>query len=168
MVKVFLGPQLNIEVRLKIEADTLVGVSLFSSKGFSVTAPDKSPIFDKAVAWLGHYLNGKDLPFDLPLPERSFSRDVLGFLRTIPRGAVFSYQQVAQAVGNKKASRAVGNICRTNRFPLFIPCHRVVKTGGEIGRYTPDPSLKSQLLYFEGVVATAAGGVSCATADCST
>ncbi|HNA62965.1 MAG TPA: methylated-DNA--[protein]-cysteine S-methyltransferase [Rhabdochlamydiaceae bacterium] len=168
MVRVFLGPQINIEVCLTLEADTLVRVSLFSAPGFSVTADTKSPTFDKAVVWLEHYIKGQDHPFDLPLPEMKFSRDVIEFLRTIPRGTVFSYQQVAQAVGNKKAARAVGNICRTNQFPLFIPCHRVIKTSGEIGRYTPDPSLKSQLLYFEGVVDTAAGGVSCATADCST
>ena len=162
MVKALLGSQLDIEVRLTIEADTLMRVSLFSSRGFSVTADRTSPMFEKAVDWLDHYLHGKNLPFDLPTPQTGFTADVLRFLRTTLRGSVFSYQQVAEAVGNKKAARAVGNICRTNPFPLFIPCHRVIKANGEIGRYTPNLSFKSQLLHFEEVTA------SCATANYST
>jgi O-6-methylguanine DNA methyltransferase len=86
-----------------------------------------------------------------PIPIDTFQGDVLRFLQTIPWGSVCSYKDVAKAVGSPRAARAVGNICRGNLFPLLIPCHRVIRSDGEIGRYTPDPSLKRQLLYFEGV-----------------
>lgn len=103
------------------------------------------------VAWLQAYSQGQFLAFPLPLAQDTFQGDVLRFLQTIPWGAVCSYQDVAKGVGSPRAARAVGNICRGNLFPLLIPCHRVIRSDGEIGRYTPDPSLKRQLLYFEGV-----------------
>jgi methylated-DNA-[protein]-cysteine S-methyltransferase len=168
MVEIFIGTGPRVRVHLSVQADSLIRVSLFSAPEFSLTSDSPSPVLDKALAWLKAYGQGIDLPFSLPLPGDTFRGDVLRFLRTIPRGAVFSYQEVAKAVGNQRASRAVGNICRSNLFPLLIPCHRVIRANGELGRYTPDPSIKKELLYFEGVTGTRTGAVSCATVFSST
>ena len=53
-------------------------------------------------------------------------------LKLIPRGSVATYGQVAAALGNKRLSRVVGYALHVNPQPLVIPCHRVVKRGGEV------------------------------------
>ena len=80
-----------------------------------------------------------------------FQRAVLQAVSAIPYGEVRTYGQIADSVGHPHAARAVGEVMRTNRIPVLIPCHRVVRSGGDIGRYSPDPSLKRRLLLAEGV-----------------
>ncbi|HEX2580034.1 MAG TPA: MGMT family protein [Rhabdochlamydiaceae bacterium] len=147
------GPGIRVQIHF---THTFERITLSSSPTFSLDCPpDQIAPFK---AWLTAYAlggKGQDLPFSLPLPlpllRGTFQGDVLRFLQTIPRGSVCSYQEVAKSVGSPRAARAVGNICRGNPFPLLIPCHRVIRSDGEIGRYTPDPSIKRQLLHFEGV-----------------
>jgi O-6-methylguanine DNA methyltransferase len=151
----------GIRVQVQVKAGSLVRISLFSSPEFSFDTQfcphDQADTFR---AWLKAYSQGQFIPLDLPLPSSTFQGDVLRFLQTIPWGSVCSYKDVAKAVGSPRAARAVGNICRGNLFPLLIPCHRVIKSDGEIGRYTPDPSLKRQLLQFEGVTFSTAEATS--------
>jgi methylated-DNA-[protein]-cysteine S-methyltransferase len=81
----------------------------------------------------------------------SFQRAVLRAVSNIPYGEVRTYEQIAESVGHPRAARAVGEVMRTNRIPVLIPCHRVVRSGGDVGRYSPDPSLKLKILLAEGV-----------------
>lgn len=149
-----LGPMPRLHVQLHIQGNSLIRVALFRSPSFSVETETSSPLFEQLVVWLRDYAKGKPsrLPFDLPYT--GFRGAVIDVLKSIPWGAVFSYQDVAKATGNQRAARAVGNICRSNPFPLLIPCHRIIKKNGEVGRYTPDPEIKKELLYFEGVTLT--------------
>jgi len=149
MVVISTTPGIRVQVRFK--AGSLERISLFVSDRFSLD-PQLCPKeqIEIFTSWLQAYALGKFSPIPLPLPLNTFQGDVLRFLQTIPMGSVFSYKEVAQAVGSPQAARAVGNICRGNPFPLLIPCHRVIRSDGEMGRYTPDPSLKRQLLHFEG------------------
>jgi O-6-methylguanine DNA methyltransferase len=80
-----------------------------------------------------------------------FERSVLEILTRIPRGEVRTYAWVAKQAGKPKAIRAVGNICARNIVPFVVPCHRVVPTGGGIGRYAFGSPLKRELLKREGV-----------------
>lgn len=141
----------GIRVQVHFKAGSLQRISLFSSPSFSLDPQfcptDQVEIF---ATWMLAYAEGKNLPLSLPLPRDTFRGDVLRFLQTIPRGSVCTYQEVAKSVGSPRAARAVGNICRGNLFPLLIPCHRVIRSDGGMGNYTPDPSLKRQLLHFEG------------------
>jgi O-6-methylguanine DNA methyltransferase len=81
-----------------------------------------------------------------------FQRAVLETVAAIPRGEVRTYGEVALEVGHPGAARAVGEVMRTNRIPVLIPCHRVVRSGGDIGRYSPDPAIKRRLLAAEGAL----------------
>ncbi len=81
-----------------------------------------------------------------------FQREVLEAVAAIPKGETRTYQQIAEAVGRPRAARAVGEVMRTNPIPLLIPCHRVIRSGGDIGRYTPDPAIKRRLLELEGAL----------------
>ncbi|MHA1225903.1 MAG: methylated-DNA--[protein]-cysteine S-methyltransferase [Candidatus Hodarchaeales archaeon] len=67
----------------------------------------------------------------------------------IPRGEVRTYGELAMEAGFENAARFVGTCMRKNRFPLIVPCHRVVRNNG-LGQYGSDPDLKRILLEREG------------------
>ncbi len=104
------------------------------------------------------YTQGEPVQFvDVALPlERlsAFSQTVLKCVSRIPFGQVLTYSQVAAAVGRPKAARAVGNVLASNRWPILIPCHRVVAASGRLGGFTAPGgvALKTRLLHLEGVV----------------
>ena len=81
----------------------------------------------------------------------SFSEKVYEVVKTIPKGRVMSYKQVAKLAGNKRAFRAVGNILNKNPNPKIIPCHRVIKSDGSTGGYKWGGNKKASLLKKEGV-----------------
>jgi methylated-DNA-[protein]-cysteine S-methyltransferase len=70
-------------------------------------------------------------------------------LRAVPAGRVTTYSAIARALGSK-ASRAVGNAMRKNRDPS-IPCHRVVKSNGQVGGYNRGKDMKIRMLKKEGI-----------------
>jgi O-6-methylguanine DNA methyltransferase len=78
-----------------------------------------------------------------------FEKKVLGIVSRIPLGEVRSYKWVAKKAGRPKAYRAVANALRKNVFPLFIPCHRVVKSSGSTGGYSLGRGLKKDLIKLE-------------------
>jgi methylated-DNA-[protein]-cysteine S-methyltransferase len=77
-----------------------------------------------------------------------FKQLVLDIVQKIPRGQTMTYGQVATLAGNPKASRAVGMILSKN-FDPAIPCHRVIKTNGEIGGYNRGKENKISILFAE-------------------
>lgn len=90
------------------------------------------------------------LPLDMR-PLTAFQREVLTEAGAIPRGQVRSYGWLARRSGRPKAARAVGSVMATNPVPLIVPCHRVVRSDGHIGRYSlGGPHRKWELLRHEG------------------
>jgi methylated-DNA-[protein]-cysteine S-methyltransferase len=65
-----------------------------------------------------------------------FQRKVVDKCRRIPFGETVSYGELAEMAGSPRAARAVGNVMANNRFPLVVPCHRVVASGGGLGGYS--------------------------------
>ena len=88
-----------------------------------------------------------DLPLDVQ--PTAFQRRVWQALRTIPYGETRSYQQVADAVGDPRAARAVAGACAANPVALVIPCHRVVRQDGDPGGYRWGVARKRLLLEQE-------------------
>jgi methylated-DNA-[protein]-cysteine S-methyltransferase len=82
-----------------------------------------------------------------------FQRRVVEKCRRIGPGRVKSYGELAAAAGSPGAARAVGNVMATNRFPIIIPCHRVVGSGKSLGGFSAPEgiSLKRRMLQMEGV-----------------
>jgi O-6-methylguanine DNA methyltransferase len=109
--------------------------------------------------WSESYAAGTHLPLPAPLiePERTqFSEEVITYIKGIPFGQSLSYGELAEQIGHPQASRAVGTACGRNRFPLVIPCHRIVSAGERLGGYTARDKkgslmIKDELLSFEGV-----------------
>lgn len=91
-----------------------------------------------------------DVPIDFGLTT-DFTRRVWTACRSIGFGTVATYAELAVRVGAPRAARAVGNALAANRVPLIIPCHRVIVSGGQIGRYSAPggPSMKRRVLELE-------------------
>jgi len=118
--------------------------------------PD-TPLAKRAAQQIERYFESAAAPFDLPLADvgTAFQHRVWDAIRDIPPGVVLTYGQVAKSVGS--APRAVGQACGANYFPLVIPCHRVVASGG-IGGFANHGDddgyflkVKRWLLAHEGV-----------------
>ena len=91
-----------------------------------------------------------DVPLDLSAGT-AFQRDVVSTLRGVPRGEVVSYGELAALAGYPRAGRAVGTVCATNHFMLFVPCHRVVASDGIGGYGSAGVGVKRRLLALEGI-----------------
>lgn len=78
-----------------------------------------------------------------------FCSGVYNIVRRIKQGQILTYAEVARRVGKPKAGRAVGNALNKNYNPK-IPCHRVIRSDGKIGRYNRGAKLKLKLLRKEG------------------
>jgi len=78
-----------------------------------------------------------------------FERKVYTVVKKIPFGETRTYAWVAREIGSSGASRAVGNALNKNPFPIIVPCHRVVRSGGSIGEYAFGRDLKKRLLEIE-------------------
>jgi AraC family transcriptional regulator, regulatory protein of adaptative response / methylated-DNA-[protein]-cysteine methyltransferase len=104
--------------------------------------------------WKQHLLRqiqGQRLNSSLPLDIQAtaFQRRVWAYLQSIPFGATRSYGQVAKAIGQPTATRAVARACATNPVAVAIPCHRVVRTDGDMGGYRWGVERKKALLDLE-------------------
>jgi AraC family transcriptional regulator of adaptative response/methylated-DNA-[protein]-cysteine methyltransferase len=89
----------------------------------------------------------RELPLDLQ--STAFQRRVWQELQRIPRGATRTYSQVAKALGKPGAVRAVARACATNPVSIVVPCHRVVRTDGNLAGYRWGISRKQTLLERE-------------------
>jgi AraC family transcriptional regulator of adaptative response/methylated-DNA-[protein]-cysteine methyltransferase len=97
------------------------------------------------------YISGELPHLDLPLDIRAtaFQRRVWAELMRIPRGVTRTYSEVAEALGEPQARRAVARACATNPVPLLIPCHRVVRSDGALGGYRWGLQRKQALIETE-------------------
>ncbi|MDE6562361.1 MAG: methylated-DNA--[protein]-cysteine S-methyltransferase [Muribaculaceae bacterium] len=108
-------------------------------------------IIDKTISQISEYLDGKRLDFSVPLRIASseFRMKVWNEMRKIPYGETITYKELARRIGSPNACRAVANACGANPFPILIPCHRVVASGGKPGGYTGGLDIKEALLGIE-------------------
>ena len=111
---------------------------------------DDQRLKDWGTAVLRH-LQGDQPNLKLPLDLRAsvFQRKVWEALQTIPYGKTRSYGEIARAVGQPKAARAVGHACATNPVAVVIPCHRVIQQNGSLGGYAWGLKRKQALLAKE-------------------
>jgi methylated-DNA-[protein]-cysteine S-methyltransferase len=107
---------------------------------------------DRAAFEIDEYFHRARTIFDLTL-DRSLSSGfrlaVQEHLPAIAYGHTLSYSQLAELAGNPKAVRAAATACATNPLPIVVPCHRVVRADGSLGRYVGGPEAKTALLALE-------------------
>lgn len=109
---------------------------------------------DTVTQQLREYFAGQRREFDVPLDlcgVTPFRAEVLRALMQVPFGETTTYAELARAVDNPKAVRAVGSACATNPLPILIPCHRVLRADGQLGGYRGGTEAKRFLLRLEGI-----------------
>lgn len=118
---------------------------------------DLTELFDPG-AEVPHELLGATIAFvngessgviPISLSGTSFQEEVWRTLMRVPRGATISYMDLSKHIGRPKAVRAVANACGANKIAVLIPCHRVIRSNGELGGYAWGTDLKKDLLNFE-------------------
>lgn len=118
--------------------------------GETVEASDH-PILDQAEAELTDYFAGRREVFTVPLEFRGtdFQKRVWAELLAIPFGQTRSYAQVARALGQPTATRAVGAANGRNPIPIIAPCHRVIGSNGSLTGFGGGLPAKATLLALE-------------------
>nr|WP_238928454.1 methylated-DNA--[protein]-cysteine S-methyltransferase [Vibrio sp. S17_S38] len=108
-------------------------------------------VLARALSQLKKYFNGELSSFDLPLAAvgTEFQQKVWQALTTIPYGETWSYQDLANAIDNPKAVRAVGLANGKNPISIIVPCHRVIGKNGKLTGYAGGIECKKGLLDAE-------------------
>lgn len=114
-----------------------------------------SEVCNLAITQLDEYFKGerKDFELSLSIEGTEFRKKVWKALMEIPYGEYRSYLEIAEAIGNPKAVRAVGQANKANELPIIIPCHRVIGKNGDLVGFAGDKiSVKKFLLELEGAI----------------
>lgn len=143
--------------------DTPIGELMLASDGRALTGVWMDPpavpdgwrrdrdALAEAAGQLNAYFAGELTTFDLPLAPRgtAFQLRVWGALRSIPYGETASYAEIARAIGEPTAFRAVGAANGRNPLPIVVPCHRVIGSGGSLVGFGGGIERKRYLLDLE-------------------
>lgn len=129
----------------------LSGINFREVDSLETKTDENHPILQQAAQQLKEYFSGQRHTFDLPLrfSGTDFQQQVWQHLQTIPYGDTQSYQQVAGAIDNPKAVRAVGNANNKNPIVIVVPCHRVIGANGNMVGYGGGLPVKEWLLKHE-------------------
>ncbi|MFR9611743.1 MAG: methylated-DNA--[protein]-cysteine S-methyltransferase [Rikenellaceae bacterium] len=147
-MKIYPSPIGYIKIEHRDDKLTLLQVQEGEPKEYG----EADPFTDMVYGQLMEYLNLKRKVFDIQIDISSstpFQRSVLEELRKIPYGETRTYKEIATAIGNPKASRAVGAANNHNPIHIIIPCHRVIGSGGTLKGYAAGVEAKIFLLRLE-------------------
>lgn len=151
MVKTF-GYKSKIgKLLIGVEDDFLISI-YFTTQDEALGQPfNSSRINKKIIQQLKNYFSGNRKQFNLPikLNGTKFQNQVWKELLKIPYGQTRSYGDIAKRIKNPRAVRAVGSAIGKNPIGIVIPCHRVIKSSGELGKYAWGSDIKKKLLELE-------------------
>lgn len=135
-------------IRMDYEGEVLVRLRTVEP---TVQTGERTELTDRAMEQLREYFSGQRKQFELPYELRGteFQKKVWAALEAIPYGQTRSYREIAQAVGNPKAVRAVGAANGKNPMWIVVPCHRVIGADGGLTGYAGGVELKRALLELE-------------------
>lgn len=128
-------------------------ITVISSQYQPETGEEKeTETIRRAYAQIKEYMDGNRKTFDLPLAPKGtiFQKQVWQALSDIPYGQTRTYKEIAVAVGNPKAVRAVGMANNRNPLIVVVPCHRVIGSDGKMIGYAAGVDKKEFLLRLEG------------------
>ena len=126
---------------------------IYFSKVDSNDNIEETDLIKECFKQLKEYFEGNRVKFDLPLDARGteFQKKVWNELLNIPYGETKSYRDIAVAIGNEKACRAIGMANNKNPIPIIIPCHRVSGSNGKLVGYAGGLNVKEKLLNIEKI-----------------
>ena len=143
-------------LKISAEEECITGLSLETQEGLQeiVSETPTTALLQEAHTQLAEYFAGERTSFSLPIkyPHGTpFQHSVWNALRDIPYGETRSYEDIAVAIGNPKAVRAIGQANTRNPILLLVPCHRVINKNGTIGGFGCGVEVKKKLLQLEGI-----------------
>ena len=135
-------------MRMKYEGDKIIDLEIITDVEDKGVATE---ITDMTYNEIIEYIKGKRKEFDFPFELRGteFQNKVWKALCDIPYGETKTYKDIAIAVGNEKASRAIGMACNRNPIMIAVPCHRVVGSNKKLVGYAGGIDMKRSLLDME-------------------
>lgn len=135
-------------LRIEYDKDTVISLGRTDATEKSGT---KTALTDLVYAQIMEYFEGKRRIFTFPYELRGtdFQKKVWRALCDIPYGETRTYKEIAAAVGNPKACRAVGMANNKNPIAIAVPCHRVIGTDGKLVGYAGGLDMKEALLNLE-------------------
>lgn len=146
-----MNPKVHVRIEAKGNALSRVSLSLADSFSFEIQGANPS-LKESLITWLTQYSRAISLPFlkaELLSTLSPFHQKVLLEMSQIPFGTTLSYRELGERCGMASGARAIGGACSRNPLPLLIPCHRVIRTDGSLGGFSPDLEIKRRLLFFE-------------------
>ena len=144
-------------LKIKEENNCIVGVHLLTESEEVWHTEEEckcSHLLTTTCKQLEEYFSGARTQFTIPIayPHGTpFQHSVWNALRDIPYGETRSYEDIAVAIGNPKAVRAIGQANTRNPILMLVPCHRVINKNGTIGGFGCGVEVKKQLLQLEGL-----------------
>ncbi len=134
---------------------------IYEENGFLIKisfTPEKIDALEKStdillesLKQLSEYESGARKVFSIPFKIQNmtdFSQNVLEEMSKVEYGQVISYKQLAENC-TSKAIRAVASVCPKNPLPIVIPCHRIIRSNGDFGKYLGGSDFKEALINFE-------------------
>lgn len=145
------------DVTIQANNDGLLGIwfETYTTKPQELGREDrKHNVLAEACKQLTEYFEGSRKTFDVPLAAKGtdFQKQVWQALTQIPFGETWSYQDLANTIGNPKAVRAVGLANGKNPISVIVPCHRVIGKSGKLTGYAGGLERKEALLKLEGIL----------------
>lgn len=138
-------------LKIGMKEEKVCYLKLADEASLSLEMADHGVGFEEIKRELDEYFQGNRSSFSTPLlmDGTEFQKKVWKALREIPYGETRTYKDIAKAVGNEKASRAVGMANNKNPIHIVIPCHRVIGSNGKLVGYAGGLDMKSGLLDIE-------------------
>ena len=132
------------------ENEKIIELNIYNEKENNIIEKDTKLLLETQKQ-LKEYFEGKRTKFEIPLNPKGteFMKKVWKELLNIPYGEVRTYKEIAEKIGNSKASRAVGMANNKNPIPIIIPCHRVIGSNNKLVGYALGLDMKKYLLDLE-------------------
>ena len=135
----------------------LMGVGFLRARDWTKereTWIERPEVFGEIISQLQSYFSGKLKRFEMPISfaGTEFQQSVYRQLLNIPYGETRSYSDIAEAIGNKKAVRAVGHANSKNPIAIIVPCHRVIGQDGSLTGFAGGIEVKKMLLKLENAM----------------
>ncbi|TSC56458.1 MAG: methylated-DNA-[protein]-cysteine S-methyltransferase [Parcubacteria group bacterium Gr01-1014_18] len=139
-------------LEIKSDGRSVIGLNFVEKAGEN----QPCPVLELALGQIDEYFHGHRRDFDLPLDldGTDFQKKVWAELRKIPYGETRSYGELADSIGNKNASRAVGMANNRNPIGIIVPCHRVIGKNGSMIGYAGGLEKKEWLVRHEAIFET--------------
>ena len=144
----------DVQVQRIFPSDPEKKSEVKARESFKTIKLGSSSIIEDLGSKITQFLEGVEINFNLQLIDfnqcSKIQKKVLLAEYDIPRGWVSTYKRIAIKIGIPKGARAVGNALAKNPFPIIIPCHRAIKSNGELGGFQGSIAMKRALLEMEG------------------